>query len=95
MAIFGKDKESKEEKEARKVTELLEKYGLENISDKDIESIRRILNELAGTQLMKTGSLLSGMKTEEQIKVNYLSALFEQNWIMIRQLDRIAKLLEK
>ena len=38
MALFG-GKESKEEKEARKVAELLSKYGLEDLSGKDLESV--------------------------------------------------------
>lgn len=96
MALFGgKGKETAEEKEARQVAELMEKYGLENISNKDADAIRRILKDLAGTGFMKTGLALSGVKAEEQVKIGYLSALFEQNWIMIRQLDRIASLLEK
>lgn len=95
MALFGKEKETKEEKEARQVAELMQKYGLETLNPKDTESIRRIMSNLAGTGLMKTGLALSGAKAEEQVKIGYLSAIFEQNWIMIRQLDRIAAALDK
>lgn len=94
MALFG-NKESKEEKEARQVAELMERYGLSNLDQKDVESIKNILTTLAGTGLIRTGSLLSGMKSEDILKTSYLQAIFEQNWIMIRQLDKIASLLEK
>lgn len=46
MALFGNGKETKEEKQERKNQELLAKYGLENMTDKDLESIRNIINDL-------------------------------------------------
>ena len=93
MALFGSTKETKEEKEARRVQELMQKYGLENISKVDADSIERILGDLAGKNLMRTGLALSGVKAEDQVKMDYLSAMMEQNWIIIRQLDRISKIL--
>ena len=71
----------------------MQKYGLENISKVDAESIERILGDLAGKNLMRTGLALSGVKAEDQVKMDYLSAMMEQNWIIIRQLDRISKIL--
>lgn len=93
--MFGNGKETKEEKQERKNQELLAKYGLENMTDKDLESIRNIINDLMGNGLFKTGMALSFAKAEEQAKVTYLSALVEQNWIIIRQLDQINKKLDK
>ena len=95
MALFGNGKETKEEKQERKNQELLAKYGLENMTDKDLESIRNIINDLMGNGLFKAGMALSFAKAEEQAKVTYLSALVEQNWIIIRQLDQINKKLDK
>ena len=83
-------KETKEEKQDRKIRELLQKYGLEDLSEKDTESIRLIANELMGTGLMETGIALTG-KAEDNLKIHYLRALVEQNWIIIRLLDQIAK----
>lgn len=94
MALFG-TKETKEEKQDRKNKDLLTKYGLETVNDKDLESIRNIINDLMGNGLIKTGMALSFAKAEEQAKVSYLSALVEQNWIIIRQLDQINKKLDK
>lgn len=92
MALFG-GKETKEEKAARKEYELLEKYGLTGIDPKDIEQIKSITTALAGNKLIETGTIFSG-KAEDVAKLTYLRALVEQNWIIIRQLDRISKTLE-
>ena len=90
--MFGKQKETKEEKQARKEQELLEKYGLQELSDpQDVASVRKIAQELTGTGLMETGMALSMGSGADQVKVSYLRALVEQNFIIIRQLDRISK----
>lgn len=95
MALFG-GKETKEEKEARQIADLMAKYGLEDLADpRDKEAVRKIASDLAGSGLMKAGVALSFGKAEDQLKIGYLSALVEQNWIMIRQLDKIASLLDK
>lgn len=93
MALFGK--ESKEEKQTRKDSELMEKYGLSSIDHRDAESVRKILNDIAANGLFKAGMALSFAKGEEQAKVTYLSALVEQNWIIIRQLDQLNKRMEE
>lgn len=98
MALFGsKDKETKEEKEARKEREVLEKYGLQALKNpEDIESVKKIVSELSGTGLMELGITLGGGNEKDILKnqLYYQRALLEQNFIMIRQLDRIAALLE-
>ena len=53
------------------------------------------MNELAGTGLMEVGLALGG-GSERDIQKNqmyYQRAMIEQNFIIIRQLDRITKLL--
>lgn len=78
------------------VEKAMEKYGLNGISEKDKESVRAIVENLAGSGFLDFGSKLpNSSKLEEKLTVNYLKSIFEQNWIMIRQLDRIAKALEK
>ncbi len=90
MALFGGN-----DKVTKKQENLLDKYGLENVNVKDAESIQKILSDLKGSGAMKTGIALSFGKAEEQVKIAYLSALVEQNWIIIRQLDRLTKALDK
>lgn len=94
MALFG-SKETKEEKQQRKAAALMAKYGLQNLSSEYQDAVKDISTELAGTGLIEFGATLSGMKSEEQLKVSYLNALIQQNWIIMRQLDEISKLLQK
>lgn len=52
MGLFG-EKETKEEKLARKTQEILNKYGLTEVDEKDIASIKKIISDLAETILLK------------------------------------------
>ena len=44
---------------------------------------------------MEAGMKLAMAKPAEQLPISLQRAIMEQNFIMIRQLDRITKLLEK
>jgi len=90
MALFNGTKETAEEKQARKTEALLSKFNLTNLSNEDdIESVRKIANRLIGTGISETGMALSMTKPAEALPVYYLRAIMEQNWIIIRQLDRL------
>ena len=93
MALFGA-KESKEDKVARKTQAMMEKYGLEYLDPKDMESVRSIGYALMGNNLIELGTTLSGSGVDVA-KMSYLRALIEQNWIIIRQLDRLNKKLDQ
>ena len=93
MALFGG--ESKEEKKARKAEALLKKFGLQELSDpRDLESVKSISQNLMGNGLIELGTALQG-NGADSAKMTYLHALTEQNWIIIRQLDKLNKALEK
>ena len=96
MALFGGNKEAKEEKAARKQQEMMNKYRLEDLSDPaDIESVRRIVTELFGTDIFELDALLSGdPRTIARNQMYYQRAIVEQNFIIIRMLDRILKKLQ-
>lgn len=94
MGLFG-SKESKEEKQQRKAAELMAKYGLQNLPAEYQDAVKDISSKLAGTGLIEFGSTLSGMKSEDELKIYYLNALIQQNWIIMRQLDEIVKALKK
>lgn len=95
MALF-KEKESKEDKQERKELEMIQKYGLDELTDpRDIESVRKIVSELVGTGLMETGMKLAMANAGDQLKVSYLRATMEQNFIIIRQLEKLNKQLDK
>lgn len=94
MALFNKSSADRGDKEQ----EMLAKYGLDSLSDPaDIESVKKIVAELVGTGMMETGMKLGslGSKAEDLLPVYYQRAILEQNWIIIRQLDKISKALEK
>lgn len=91
MALFGNNTEKQEQK----AQALLRKYGLENLSDpRDLQAVRTISLELMGNSMINFGALLQG-NSVDSAKMSMLNAIMQQNFIMIRQLDRIAKALEK
>lgn len=98
MALFGSGM-SKEEKRAKKQQEemkkFMDKYQLDEINEKDLLILKRISNDLAGNGFFKAGMALSFAKAEDQAKVTYLSALVEQNWMLIKQLSQLNSKLDK
>lgn len=91
MALFGNG----EEKREQKIQALMQKYGLEDLSDpRDKQAVQNIATNLMGNKLIELGAALQGNGVDAA-KMSYLNAIMEQNFIMIRQLDRIAKSLEK
>ena len=88
MALFGG--ESKDDKQARKAQEILAKYGLEELSDpRDVKAMREISLALMGNKLTELGTALQGNGTDAAM-LSYLRAIMEQNFIMIRLLDKLA-----
>ena len=89
MGLF----KSEEEKAAiaeEKVKKLMAKYHLENVSTEYVEAVKEINFEMAGNSFMEAGLTLTG-KTEDIAKISLLKAIYQQNWIIIRLLDKIAK----
>ena len=93
MALFG-GKETNEDKTARKTQAMMEKYGLQYLDEKDLESVRNIGYALMGNGLIELGTALTG-SGPDVAKMSYLRAMVEQNWVIIRQLDRINKKLDQ
>lgn len=86
MALFG---ESKEDKQVKKAYEVLKKYGMEDLSDpRDLENVSSIAMKLAGSNLINLGTALSGTGADVG-KMSLLQAIVEQNWIIIRMLDKL------
>lgn len=94
MALFG-EKKTKEEKEQENLQKFMERYQLEDLDQKDLVVLNRIAGDLAGNSAFKIGMALSFAKAEDQAMVTYLSALVEQNWMIIRQLSRLNKNIER
>lgn len=95
MALFSKS-EPKAETKVSKEDALLARYGLESLHHpEDIKSVKKIAEELVGTGLMETSLKIGMAKIEVQLPISLQRAIMEQNFIMIRQLDRISRLLEE
>lgn len=94
MGLFG-EKKTAEEKQNEKSQAFMRRYQLEDLDEKDLVVLQRIASDLAGNSFFKAGMALSFAKAEEQAKVTYLSALVEQNWMIIRQLSRLNKNIEE
>lgn len=81
--------ESKEEKEEAKVMRMLLKYHLTELTDPDdIESMKQITSGLAGCTMITAGTVLAGTPADVA-KLTLLRAIVEQNFVIIRQLDRL------
>lgn len=92
MALLGRQKESTSDK----VERLMAKYGLENIDPQYADAIQRIAYDLAGSGLIEFGATLSrDAKAMNEAQTQYVHAILEQNFIIIRELDHIAYLLEQ
>ena len=84
----------KQAQEEAKITAKLAERNLEDIDDEYRSACVQIINSLVGTGMMELGAAMKISKTEDNLKITYLHAIMDQNWIMIRQLDRITKALE-
>lgn len=90
MGVFG----GNDAKREQKAQELLNKYGLQELTDpRDLEAVRQISYDLMGNKMIELGTVLQG-NGADVAKMTYLSAIMQQNFIMIRQLDRLNRNLE-
>ena len=89
MGLFG-NSEAKEAKKQEKLNKLMEKYGLNKLDPEYQEKVKLINYELMGTGLTELGLAFSG-KPEDNVKIHYLNAIIEQNWIIIRLLNDLKK----
>lgn len=86
---------SKAEKKQEELQKYIERYNIDDLDPKDLEIVKNIANDLAGNGLLKLGLALSFADGADQAKVSYLSALVEQNWLIINQLSRLNTNVEK
>ena len=91
MGLFS----TQEERDAIKQEKLknaLAKYGMENLSDeRDLASIQTIITETLGYKWFDAASLLGNDSSTLRMIAESNRVIMEQNFIMIRQLDRISK----
>ena len=84
MGIFS----TPESKKAAGV-DAVKAYGMDCLSDpKDQEAMQRIMSSLAVMDLTNQNNTLGGAQFD-RMNAHYLRAIFEQNNIIIRQLERL------
>ncbi len=95
MGLFS----SKTEEE--KLREVFDKYGLDmegydtaEIKKQNSKNLKQIAKDIVGNKWFKAGMALSFASADKQATVGYLSAIVNQNWILIRQNELIIRLLE-
>ena len=95
MGLF-KTEEEKKELEQKEMQKLIEKYNLTDLDEEDNIIVKKVAQDLYAmgytTTMIKLGSAMS---STDRAVINYLQALTDQNWIMINQLSRINKKLNK
>lgn len=95
MALF-RTAEERQAAQLQKAEKILARYGLENIDPQYADAVKKITYELAGSGLSELGALLANDdKAMNKAQTQFVKAILEQNFIIIRQLDQIAYLLEQ
>lgn len=86
---------SAEQKQAELTQAYIAKYNLDGLDPRDIQTVRRIATELSGSGWFRVGMLLSSTSAADQLMTAGIRALVEQNWLIINQLTRLNKNLER
>lgn len=78
-----------------KANRVLEQFGLADLDSIDASSVDWINGELRGNGALEWSSLFSGAKSSELVMMSCLRALVEQNWVLLRQLNKMNARLEE
>nr|WP_314946063.1 hypothetical protein [Streptococcus infantis] len=95
MGLFNSKNAAPTAPKKSKAEIYLENRGVTELSEKSYGQVKKIANDIAGNGWAKGAMALTFTKIEEQAKVGYLSALVEQNWILIEQNQQIINELKK
>ena len=89
-------KSKKEERQSRQLEKFgidFENYDFDELRRRNADSARELAASLAGSQLYSVGSLLTG-NASETFMIEMTRALVEQNFILIRQNEELARCLK-
>lgn len=92
MGFF--DGKSRAQKQEEKLQRFVTSHHLESLNKEDAENARLIALGLMGNNLIEWGNILSG-EPKDTAKLSYLCAITNQNWMIINQLDRLNKKIDK
>lgn len=89
MALLKSNKESKEVRQEQKMQAQLDYYHIGDLQDEEIrEAAKSIISGMTANKFLDAGIALSG-KADDIAKIAYLRVLTEQNFVLIRQLDKL------
>ena len=97
MALFATAEEKelkKKEKEEKEFQKLVDRYHLKDMDKEDYQLLRNASGYLVAHGIAEIG-LLAGGSLEDKLKIEKLGALQEQNWIIINQLLKLNRNIEK
>lgn len=97
MALFATAEEKelkKKEKEEKEFQKLVDRYHLRDMDKEDYQLLRNVSSYLVAHGIAEIG-LLAGGSLEDKLKIEKLGALQEQNWIIINQLLKLNRNIEK
>lgn len=95
LATYSEQARKMEEKNNSGGKSAADKFGLTDLDAIDLKSVNWIDHELFGNGVIEFASIFSGAKNSELVMMSCLRALVEQNWVLIRQLNKINKQLEE
>ncbi|MEE6635854.1 hypothetical protein [Limosilactobacillus pontis] len=91
MGLF-KSKEEKEQEKQAKMQQWLKDRNLEDLSEDDYAQVDRIKTELWGTGFVGAlNNIAASDKDFLRNMQNILLGISEQNWLLIKQNDKLAK----
>ncbi|EEJ41418.1 hypothetical protein [Limosilactobacillus vaginalis] len=91
MGLF-KSKEEKEQEKQAKMQQWLKDRNLEDLSEDDYAQVDRIKTELWGTGFIGALNGIVGSDKDLLRNMQYiLLGISEQNWLLIKQNDKLAK----
>lgn len=91
MGLF-KSKEEKEAEKQAKMKQWLADRDLEDLSEEDFKQVNRIKSQLWGTSFIGAMNLISASDKDLLRNMqNILLGISEQNWLLIKQNDKLSK----
>ena len=87
--------EKEKDKNEQERQKLMEKLGLDELSDKDLETVKEIMIDLTGLEGFLGRLVRIGYTGADSAMVAFLGAITRQNWIIIRQLNKLNKELNR
>lgn len=99
MAIFkSKDEkeQAKQQKDEERIARFLSYYNLDNIDERDKSNILDMARRDTSLKFIDAGTFLAGNEKDFLQQIAYQQQLMrDQNFLIIKQLDRLNKNLEK